>query len=260
MSKLQNENFFTIYGWMLNELHLKGNELLVYAVIYSFGDEGIKGGIATVQDWTGCSRNTTKSALRSLQSKGLIEWTYSVGNGRQISNFIRSKIDTVNFRPYQKLTGQELTFKGSKIDYGKGSKIAPSIYNSIKDSKRGIVKKHNKSIDYEKIKDDYNSTCKSLAKVTVLSENRKRAIKTIIDRFGEEKLQEVFRLSEESNFLRGDNNRGWQRSFDWLLKENNFVKVLDGNYKNRGNQQATDIAPEDNIMLRGIDIFPIFEK
>ena len=33
-----------------------------------------------------------------------------------------------------------------------------------------------------------------------------------------------------SDFLRGENNRGWMITFDWFVKPNNFVKVLEGNY------------------------------
>ena len=34
--KIKNENYVLIQGWMINELKLKGNELLIYALIYGF--------------------------------------------------------------------------------------------------------------------------------------------------------------------------------------------------------------------------------
>lgn len=34
----------------------------------------------------------------------------------------------------------------------------------------------------------------------------------------------------ESPFLLGQNNKGWQITFDWFIKPNNFVKVYEGNY------------------------------
>jgi DNA-binding MarR family transcriptional regulator len=37
---MQNENFITIQGWMINELKLKGNELILYAIIYGFSQDG----------------------------------------------------------------------------------------------------------------------------------------------------------------------------------------------------------------------------
>lgn len=38
--KIRNENFYTVLGWMLNVLELKGNELIVFAIIYSFSQDG----------------------------------------------------------------------------------------------------------------------------------------------------------------------------------------------------------------------------
>ena len=37
---VKNENFYTVFGWMLNELNLRGSDLVVYAIIYSFSQDG----------------------------------------------------------------------------------------------------------------------------------------------------------------------------------------------------------------------------
>lgn len=49
---------------------------------------------------------------------------------------------------------------------------------------------------------------------------------------GEEALNIVANKAAESDFLNGKNDRGWVATFDWLMKPNNFVKVLEGNYDN----------------------------
>ena len=36
----KDENYITIFGWMTNRLKLSGNELLVYALIFSFAKDG----------------------------------------------------------------------------------------------------------------------------------------------------------------------------------------------------------------------------
>ena len=36
MHMVHNENYITIQGWMINELGLKGNSLIIYATIYGF--------------------------------------------------------------------------------------------------------------------------------------------------------------------------------------------------------------------------------
>ena len=45
-----------------------------------------------------------------------------------------------------------------------------------------------------------------------------------------EDFQREFEKAEASSFLKGQNNRNWMASFDWLLKDSNMAKVLDGNY------------------------------
>lgn len=55
---------------------------------------------------------------------------------------------------------------------------------------------------------------------------------------GEEALREVVRKAVASDFLNGNNSRGWAATFDWLVLPNNFIKVLEGNYDNdRHNKQ-----------------------
>ncbi len=36
---MKNENFVVIQGWMINELKLKGNELILFAIIYGFSQD-----------------------------------------------------------------------------------------------------------------------------------------------------------------------------------------------------------------------------
>ena len=72
---LNDNNFYTITGWMRNKLHLDGNELIVYAVIYSYSQDGISelvGGIKHLMDCTGCGRRTIIRILSDLEERGLI--------------------------------------------------------------------------------------------------------------------------------------------------------------------------------------------
>lgn len=98
------------------------------------------------------------------------------------------------------------------------------------------------SVPYELVKDAYNSICKSYPKCTVLSDKRKKAIKA---RFREgytlEQIKQVFTMAEESEFLKGKNDRNWSATFDWMLNTNNMAKILDGNYsrgEKNGNQST----------------------
>lgn len=84
--KVKNENYLVIQGWMVNELGLKGNELVLYALIYGFsqdGEQGFRGSIQYLMDWTNSSRKTVYNLLKSLEEKNLIrkiEATLEGGN------------------------------------------------------------------------------------------------------------------------------------------------------------------------------------
>lgn len=86
-------------------------------------------------------------------------------------------------------------------------------------------------IPYEKIGEMYNQICKSFPRCTSLSDARKKAIKArFASGYTIEDFQREFEKAEASSFLKGQNNRNWMASFDWLLKDSNMAKVLDGNY------------------------------
>lgn len=75
MSAVKDNNFIAIQGWMRTKLNLKGNELLIYALIYGFSQDGesrFKGTRKYIADWCGCSLNTVDRALSSLVNKGLL--------------------------------------------------------------------------------------------------------------------------------------------------------------------------------------------
>lgn len=91
-------------------------------------------------------------------------------------------------------------------------------------------------IDYKAIIDCYNDTCVSFPKVKALSDSRKKSIKARLNTYSIEDMENVFKKAEASDFLKGKNDRNWQANFDWLMKDSNFAKVLDGNYDNKGNK------------------------
>lgn len=74
--KIKNENFYTVLGWMLNTLELKGNELIVFAIIYSFSQDGeseFTGSLSYIQAFTNIkAQNTVITMLKSLLEKNLI--------------------------------------------------------------------------------------------------------------------------------------------------------------------------------------------
>ena len=71
---VRNENFVTLQGWMRNELNLKGNELMVYAIIYGFTqteEMEFRGSLKYLAEWMGTSKRTVMNALKNLVDGGL---------------------------------------------------------------------------------------------------------------------------------------------------------------------------------------------
>lgn len=91
------------------------------------------------------------------------------------------------------------------------------------------------SVPYESIQSLYNELCPSFPRCTALSEARKKAIKArFASGYALKDFRRMFRKAEASSFLRGRNERNWRASFDWLVKDANMAKVLDGNYDDKG--------------------------
>ena len=105
-----------------------------------------------------------------------------------------------------------------------------------KDKKNNETKVSNEFI--QSIIDSWNSL--SLSKLTKIAKGsaRYKSINARIKDYGEEAFINAIRSISQSDFLRGINDRGWVITFDWFIKPNNFVKVLDGNYINRKREDA----------------------
>lgn len=88
-------------------------------------------------------------------------------------------------------------------------------------------------IDYKGITAMYNTTCTSLPSVKTLSDTRKRAIRARLKTYTIDDFKTLFEKAEASSFLKGKNNSNWSANFDWLIKDSNMAKVLDGNYDDK---------------------------
>ena len=86
------DNYILVYGWMVTELGLKGNELFLYAIIY--------GSLRYMQEWLGVnSKATVQNTLEKLMARGLIKKRTVVEKG-----VIRNFFSAVG-RVYQNLVG-----------------------------------------------------------------------------------------------------------------------------------------------------------
>ena len=74
-SVIRDSNYVVIQGWMLTRLGLKGNELMIYAVIYGFtqnGETEFVGSMKYLADWTNSTVESVRKCIKSLIDKGYI--------------------------------------------------------------------------------------------------------------------------------------------------------------------------------------------
>ena len=98
MSKINNENYILIQGWMVNELNLKGNELLVYAIIYGFSqaeNQLYNGSLQYLADWTNSTKQGVMKNLKSLVNKGYIGKIDKLINGIKFCEYYATKFNGV---------------------------------------------------------------------------------------------------------------------------------------------------------------------
>ena len=121
---IKNENYITIQGWMLNELGLKGNSLIIYATIYGFSQTNnceFTGSANYLAEWCGCSRQTVLTTLNKLVEDKLLIKQEEFRNNVKFCSY------SVN------LTGCQNSLQGDvkKFDRGMSKNLTGGCQNSL---------------------------------------------------------------------------------------------------------------------------------
>lgn len=186
--------------------------------------------------------NIVKMALSTFENYGMIEIVDDVitipnWNKHQTLDSYerkkeRDKIYQQERRCKQKALVQESS--DSRLTIGDSSSdVVISEEEKEEDKEIEVDKEVREKIDYQKIVDLYNTLCPSFPSVTYLSENRRKAIKARLNTYKIEDFEAMFKKAQESSFLKGGNGRSWIANFDWMLKDANMAKILDGNYADK---------------------------
>lgn len=115
MSKVKDTSYFVVQGWMLNQLHLKGNTLQVFAIIHGFShseDNEYKGSLQYLCEFTGASRSTVIRSLTELQERGYIDKREVHENGVKFNRYKSS----VDMSVYFDTTGVKMTLPPCQND------------------------------------------------------------------------------------------------------------------------------------------------
>ena len=126
-------------------------------------------------------------------------------------------------------------------------------------------KEKDKETDTEYITEPEGSVCRTkdvrriqkawnelgLKQIVKIPSASKRGVmlKARIREYGVEAVLDAIGKVKDSPFLKGQNARSWVITFDWLIKPNNFIKVLEGNYddevKDAGGQPERVFVPSE---------------
>jgi len=124
-------------------------------------------------------------------------------------------------------------------------------------SPTGDTKKADKDkVDFDKFAEYYNAAMqhRAIKPISRITDRRKENLTARTREFGKEALQTVVDKAAASDFLNGKNNKGWVADFDWIMRPNNFPKVLEGNYDNDNYKQHLDPAKTKDPMSVGVII------
>ena len=187
-------------------------------------------------DELGFEENTVKLALEALERFRMIvtdSGFFAIAGWEEYQNIegmdkIReqNRIRQANFKAKQKLIQSNVT---GNVTLTLGNATEEDI-----EEEKELDKDKEKKVDCQQIADLYNSICTSFPKLRSLSNARRKAIKARLNTYSLEEFQTVFENAESSSFLKGSNDRNWTATFDWLIKDTNMVKVLEGNYADKG--------------------------
>lgn len=106
--------------------------------------------------------------------------------------------------------------------------------------------KHSKQeIKLDAIVVDYNTICTNLPKLRAFTDKRKKALERLYKKYGIDSIKEVFEIANNSDFLTGNNDRGWRADFDFMMREDKFIAILEGKYSGKKKSNRNKFGETD---------------
>ena len=143
--EFRKDNYINIQGWMITDLKLKGNELIVFAVIYGFSQDGsstYSGGLKYLAEATNATVRSIINITAKLVDEGLITKIEKKVNGTITYDYRWSGIkkqkspdETEEVKIYTE-EGSEKSSRGVvKKIHGGGEEISPHLRKEEERSK-----------------------------------------------------------------------------------------------------------------------------
>ena len=262
--KIKKENYLVIQGWMITDLNLKGNELIVYAVIYGFSQDNqqFTGSHQYLADWCNSTRQGIIKNINSLLEKGLLEKEEIFINNVKFCRY-KTLSPIVNLQDVNNVDrGSKQSSQGdvNKVDRGGKQSLHNNkdntIDNNMVNNKESSSSSESRRKNYEIYKNQWNEIAEKcgLQQVKNITQNRIGAIKKLLQDYSKEEILENMKKIADYEFLLGKGKNQWKMSFDDFLKEEKFTRLLEGGYydkysKNKSNdskQNKSNTTAEEN--------------
>lgn len=239
---MKKDSYVTIKPFMVSELNLKGNELIIYAIIYGFSQDfesDFHGGLQYLCEWTNSTKQGVLKSLNSLIEKHLIDKKEVFENGVKYCRY--SVIDTDEVVNKVEQGGKQSLMGWSTKFNGGGKQSLPNNKYNNKDIRNIIY-----STESKRLADILYEECKKV------NPNFKRTDKQIeqwandidklnrIDNYSWEVIESVLRWAKNDNFWCNNIQSGvkFREKFEQLypksMMSNNKNKTYTSRYDNAG--------------------------
>lgn len=245
----RDENFSVIGNTILQDRNLSLKAKGMASLIFSLGD-GWEVSIERLTAFSKDGRDAVRNAVIELEDAGYLVRERVRGNDGLLSDMDYVISDSpASQKPACENPTQD-TPTDNKITHIKETSLKETQYLSPSlHSGDDISSVSGKPVSYDEIVSKYNETCKSLPKARPLSPKRKKMAKACWLQFGEE-MFEGFKKAEASDYLSGRNGVWTACDIEWLLNQNNMLKVLEGRYDNKGSTHSTKLSDAEVSKLK----------
>ena len=180
-------------------------------------------------------------------------------------------IKIINYDKYQCTTTTDKV--SDKVSDKVTDKVSDNIIKNNKEYIKNNIKKISTNvdikesriqneIDFEKLCELWNqrmieNNC-TIPQIQRITDRRKQAVLSRLREFSKDEILKVIENCARSDFLNGRNNRNFIASFDWAFLPNNFIKILEGNYNNKfennpSYQNGLQANTDKYFLRRGIE-------
>lgn len=215
---MKSDNYVVVHGWMCNELNLKGNDLLIFALIYSYSrdDQSLcYSSLDTIADAFNISKPTVIKSIQNLLDK------------QYITKYINNDITKPNAYKYNADVVKKLYSSSKETLPPRSKETLPNKY---------ISNKHNNTISKDIVEDFSFGTNKPKTKKPSMYDK----CVSLIDEFTDDYILRNMLTESLKRFL--ENSREANKPFytnHFKGKLNDLKKLSDDNYEQRKIVQQT---------------------